>query len=117
MRGKDLAAAMGKKKFGKRTTSRKGGGNRREAVESSIVDNFHELIVGLYVDDSYTQQHFKIKQLAGRLHATDSAAIREVLNNAPAIDTKIEIECPKCGAISAVELPISESFFRPSRSK
>ena len=50
----------------------------------------------------------------GKMHATDSATIREWLReNTPGIDTTVNITCPSCGNNFTVELPISETFFRP----
>ena len=59
---------------------------------------------------------FSIRQIVDKLHATDTAAIREWMKeNTPGIDNTVTVECPECGQDFTVELPITESFFRPSK--
>ena len=46
----------------------------------------------------------------------DTAAIREWLReNTPGIDSTVTITCPSCDTSFTVELPITESFFRPTQ--
>ena len=64
------------------------------------------------------QDRNKIKQFIQRLPGADTAAIREALNdNAPGIDTKIKITCQSCQNEMEVDLPITESFFRPKKQR
>lgn len=83
-----------------------------EAIDNTITENLERVIVNvLGVDDP-----FVIRQFVEKLHATDSGAIREFLrDHTPGIDTTIVINCPSCGNEYNVELPITESFFRPSK--
>jgi len=59
----------------------------------------------------------KIEKFVERMHAKDTATIREFLKeNSPGIDTSIEVTCPDCGNTMTMDLPITESFFRPTES-
>lgn len=81
-------------------------------IDNSITENLERIIVNvLGVDDPYV-----IKQFVAKMHAQDSAQIREFLkDHTPGIDTTIVINCPNCGGEFNIELPITESFFRPSK--
>lgn len=81
-------------------------------IDNTLDDNLEKLIVNVMgVDD-----RAKIRQLVNRLHAQDTATIREwVKENTPGIDSTIEIDCQQCGNEFSVELPITDSFFRPSK--
>ncbi len=69
----------------------------------------HAIVSVLGVDD-----RFKVKQFVERLHATDAGTIRQWLKeHTPGIDTTVDVTCPECEVVSTVELPITESFFRP----
>lgn len=83
-----------------------------EAIDNTVTENLERVIVHvLGVDDP-----FVIKQFVEKMHATDSSAIREFLReNTPGIDTTIVINCPSCGNEYNIELPITESFFRPTK--
>jgi hypothetical protein len=61
---------------------------------------------------------FKVNKVVERLHSKDAATIREFLrDNSPGIDTQVEITCPNCGEQATAELPITETFFRPTPSR
>ena len=55
--------------------------------------------------------------LIKRLHARDSSVIREFLSDNPGIDTTIEIKCVACGQEMKTGLPITDTFFRPTKSE
>ncbi len=60
----------------------------------------------------------KIQALVNKFHARDTATIREFIrNNEPGIDTTITIACPDCGEKMKIDLPITESFFRPTERR
>lgn len=113
-----LAQRRAKKKMygqsGPRARSANMNAQRRdmEAIDNSVTENLERIIVNvLGVDDP-----FIIKQFVAKMHAQDSAQIREFLREyTPGIDTSIIINCPSCGQEYNTELPITESFFRPSK--
>jgi len=63
------------------------------------------------------EDRMKIKQCIAKLPARDTATIREVLRQAPGIDTNISINCPICKTEMKIDLPITESFFRPTEQR
>lgn len=93
--------------------SQRGQARQNEALDDTISQNMEKIIVSvLGVTD-----HFQIRRLIEQLHAQDSAAIREWLReNTPSMDNTVTVTCADCSQQFTVELPISESFFRPSKS-
>jgi hypothetical protein len=86
---------------------------QNQQLDDSITDNLEKVIVNVMGSND----PFKIRQLVAKLHAKDTATIREWLrNNTPGIDNTVLVGCPECGMEHTVELPITESFFRPSNS-
>ena len=79
-----------------------------------ITDNIEKIVVSvLGVRDSS-----KIKTFVDKLHARDSATIREWLkDNTPGIDSAIEVVCPSCDEDFSIDLPITDSFFRPAKRR
>lgn len=60
----------------------------------------------------------KIQRVVERLHASDTATIREFLREfTPGIDTTVKLNCPYCKNEMAIDLPITDSFFRPKRTR
>lgn len=82
------------------------------ALDNALDENLEKIIVNVMgVDD-----RLKVRSFVQKLHAKDTATIREWLRvNTPGIDNTVEIVCPDCGHEFTVELPITESFFRPSK--
>lgn len=77
-----------------------------ESVENVIMtingENFNRLEIRAFVD---------------KMHALDSAAIREWLReNTPGIDSVIVVNCQHCGEGITGALPLTETFFRPAKS-
>ncbi len=113
-----LAQRRAKKKMygqsGPRARSANVNAQRRDmdAIDNSVTENLERIIVNvLGVDDP-----FIIKQFVAKMHAQDSAQIREFLREyTPGLDTSIIINCPSCGQEYNTELPVTESFFRPSK--
>lgn len=91
----------------------KRGGASQELADDTIEKNLSMAIVEAAGDSS----RIKIDKLVKKLHSKDAAAIRSFLDNhTPGIDTSIEVECPACGNVMEMELPITASFFRPSEA-
>jgi hypothetical protein len=80
-------------------------------IDQTLEENLNLVIVEAM--DSVDQT--KINALVSKMHARDSATIREVLQDAPGIDASVEVTCPECEKDMKMELPITENFFRPSK--
>lgn len=83
-----------------------------EELDDTISANLEKIIVSVMgVSDLFT-----IRAFIAKMHAQDTAAVREWLrDNTPGIDNTVTITCPECGTESTVELPITDSFFRPAK--
>lgn len=85
-----------------------------ESVDETLEDNLNMLII----EAMGSTDKSKIKELIGKLHASDTATIREFLkDNSPGIDTSIVVNCSACSQEMRMELPITESFFRPTATR
>lgn len=82
-------------------------------IDTTLDDNLERIIVSVMgVTD-----RFKIRAFVQKLHAKDTSAIREWLKEkTPKIDSTIDITCPDCGTEFSVELPITDTFFRPKNN-
>lgn len=112
LRGYDMQNMLTQKKIVRKV----GGGPVRsvDAVDETLEDNLNMLIV----EAMGSTDRVKIKELVSRMHASDTAAIREFLkDNSPGIDTTITVNCSTCGTEMRMELPITEQFFRPTPSR
>lgn len=117
LRGYDMQQMLtGKKVFKKiQNVGRNADKNAITEVETdqTLEDNLNMLIV----EAMGSNDPAKIKSLVTKLHASDTATIREFLkNNSPGIETTIVVTCSSCEQEMRMELPITESFFRPSIS-
>jgi hypothetical protein len=85
---------------------------QRQTIDDTITDNLEKIIVNIMgIGDVFTVRNFITK-----LHSCDTATIREWLrDHTPGIDNTIAVTCPDCGNEFTTELPITESFFRPSK--
>jgi len=123
LRGYDLAAIMQQRRIGRkiRPTARARARSRAKAVKSSapskeeldqsVSENLRMVIVEALGDRGPAT----IENLVNKMHAADTATIREFLrDNSPGIETSIEVECGECGNNMTMDLPITESFFRPT---
>lgn len=81
------------------------------AIDQTLEQNLNLVIVSIMgVTDPV-----KIRQFVSKLHSRDTTEIREFLREkSPSIDTTVEITCPECKQDFTVDLPISDSFFRPA---
>jgi hypothetical protein len=122
LRGYDLNAMMNQKQI-KRTlrptarvrsrTTRMPQVEELQTLDKTIEENLRMVMVDAMGDKSPD----KIEKFVERMHAKDTATIREFLKeNSPGIDTSIEVTCPDCGNTMTMDLPITESFFRPTES-
>lgn len=118
-RKKLLASPGGVKTRGLSQMRGGGGGDPRgqqvqnQQLDDTINQNLEKIIVSVMG----TGDLFMIRSFISKMHAQDSAAVREWLReNTPGIDNTVSVECPECGNSFTMELPISESFFRPSKS-
>lgn len=118
MRGKDVSQMANRMRFQKRLKNSTGPTPRGQIVIDQTVTENLQLIVESFGGDGVegeVKDRIKIKQLIEKLHSRDSATIRQFLKeNAPGIDTTIQVECPDCANEIRTELPITESFFRPT---
>jgi hypothetical protein len=61
---------------------------------------------------------FKIAQLVEKMHSQDTEAIRTFLDeNSPGIEYQIVVTCPQCETEATLDLPITETFFRPAKRR
>jgi len=124
MRGKDLTFMANRVRFNKRAHGANvasGPGRQREIIIDQTVTENLALIVESFGGEGMSgevKDRIRLKQLVEKLHAKDSSTIRQYLKDySPGIDTTIQLECPDCGNESRTELPITESFFRPTGSR
>lgn len=86
---------------------------RQEQYDETVVENLEKVIVHV-MDET---DPIKIKAFIDRMHAQDTAVLREWIKDyTPGIDSGIEIHCPHCEQEFSIELPITETFFRPAKS-
>lgn len=87
---------------------------KQDDLDETITENLEKVIVHVMGSTDPS----KIKAFVGKLHAQDTAIIREWMkDNTPGIDSSIELECPECAQQFAIELPITETFFRPAKQR
>lgn len=119
LRGHDLQTIATRQQFDKRAVGNRARGvNSRSAnvdvmLDRSIEENLHMAIVSI---NGNTDRHI-ISELIKKMSQQDTQKIRAFLNDdAPGIDTEIVITCPACENEMRIELPITETFFRPKDS-
>ena len=116
MRGKDLQAMSKKQKFVQKATGQHSQPkNAPRSARSITVDQTVEENLNLLIESiNGVKDRHKIQQIVQSMHGRDTGAIRQVLrDDAPGIDVEIAITCPECGNEMNMELPITETFFRP----
>lgn len=118
MRGHDMRTIEKKKRQLDRLMGQHARGKDQKKPNSELLDqSIEENLNLLIVSANGVTERFKIQDLVSKLHARDTAAIRQVIrDDAPGIDAEIEVTCPECGTNMKMELPITESFFRPQES-
>lgn len=83
-----------------------------QSIESlnDVVEKNLSLVI---VEALGSTDRIKIDKLVERMHSSDTAAIRQYLDeNSPGVDTTIVVNCNECNNEMKVSLPITESFFR-----
>jgi len=128
VRGKDISNMAGRQRFNRKVHSAKAHNQRAKpqqqtsrqvTIDQTITDNL-ALVVEAFGGEGLKDEVRDKPRLRGlfdsdKVHARDTAAIREFLReNSPGIDTMIQMQCPECGNEMTTELPITESFFRPT---
>ena len=121
MRGSDLQAMARKRKFdekitGKAVRSAKFGedmSSERVVLDRTIEENLNLMILNV----NGVSDRQKVSEVIKRMSAKDTSTVRRVLDeDAPGMDTEIVVTCPNCDTEMRMELPITESFFRPQNS-
>jgi hypothetical protein len=87
------------------------------SIDESLSENLSNLIVsvGSY-NEPGNEDRMVINSFVTKMHSTDHAVIREYLKEiAPNVDTEVIIQCSHCGHEMRMALPLTESFFRPSK--
>jgi hypothetical protein len=118
LRGRDLQTISTRQQFMKRAV-----GNRARSINSkqedivsldrSIEENLHMSIVSI---NGNTDRNV-ISELIKKMSQQDTQRIRTVLSDeSPGIDTEIVVTCPTCDNEMKIDLPITETFFRPKDS-
>ena len=126
LRGSDANDILNRRKTRKKMFARPGGiktrgknpfENRQNQDTQSVDDSLTENLEKLIVNVMGVADPIMIRQFISKMHAQDTATVREWLkDNTPGIDTTITVTCPECSGDFTVELPITEGFFRPSKS-
>jgi len=118
IRSADANGMLAKKKSQKNSAAHSSKQPRfKSTVTSDDLDNtLNENLEKVIVDIMGVSDAYSIKVFVDKLHAQDTAAIREWLkDNTPGIDTSIKVTCPDCENEYSAQLPISEGFFRPAK--
>jgi hypothetical protein len=85
-------------------------------LDEALTGNISRVITEVGTDQSSTNDPDKIKQFIDRLHSGDAKTIDAFITEAtPGIDTKVRLVCKHCSNEMTGELPITESFLRPSK--
>lgn len=89
-------------------------GHSNVIIDETLSENLQLIVTDVLGVTDRMRVHGTIE----RLHARDTATIREWLkDNSPGIDTAVTLNCPDCGQAFTTELPITESFFRPTPAR
>ena len=83
------------------------------SLDDTVSQNLSLVIIEAMGDKSRS----KIDALVEKMHSRDTATIREYLRvNSPGIEFQVTLTCPRCETEMTMDLPITESFFRPRES-
>ena len=118
LRGYDMQQMLtGKKVFKKIQATGRNADAKAFTSEADTDQTLEDNLNMLIVEAMGSTDKIKIKNLVSKLHSSDTATIREFVKDAsPGIDTTIMVTCPSCSQEMRMELPITESFFRPAAS-
>lgn len=113
LRGRDMLNMAQKEKVMKKIRGPKKKrftSDRHVSIDDTLEKNLNMLIV----EAMGSTDRMKIERLVAGMHSMDTATIREFLNEkTPGIDTTIFITCSECQSDLKVDLPITDTFFRP----
>lgn len=85
-------------------------------LDETISNNIAKLITEVGTDESSTTDPEKIRKFVERLHSNDAKTIDKFIEDiTPGIETNVRLTCVHCGNQMNGDLPITESFFRPSK--
>ena len=85
-----------------------------ESIDDTVSQNLNLVITEVMG----SKDRGKIEKLVEKMHSRDTAEIREFLRkNSPGIDTQVVVTCKHCDAEMTLDLPITESFFRPAERR
>jgi len=91
-----------------------GGANNKVPINEAIESNLNLVIESI----NGIQDKIKISQIVKAMHTKDTQAVRRFLDDTmPGIGTDIKIACPDCGHEFTLDLPITETFFRPKDTR
>lgn len=111
MRGADLQAMLKRRRNIERAINTIRN-DQNSMIDSLIEDNINMVVMSV---NGVVDRH-KIEQFVAKLHATDTAAIRNFIDNeSPGPQTNIQIRCPHCDEEMKIDLPITDTFFRPKK--
>lgn len=114
LRGFDISKIANRQRFNKRVTGVAPGQRAKPTIDDTLTENLH-LVVTSFMGD--VTDPAKIRELISKLHSSDTATIRQFLkDSSPGIDTTITLQCVECDTEIKIDLPITESFFRPTNS-
>lgn len=85
-------------------------------IDETLAQNLVNLIVEVGAGDDISKDRAVIEKFVEKLHSSDHGIIREFINDmSPGVNTTITVTCESCGQEMKMDLPITESFFRPSK--
>lgn len=122
-RGRDVQQIVAEQRMHKRADggvvhnapSRRKGRQQAQVPLKAAADP-HEDLTTLVVSANSNMDRDVIRAVVDGLTQADRAVIRDWLKeNQPGPDTTVELKCTGCGKEFLVPLPITESFFRPTK--
>jgi hypothetical protein len=118
LRGFDIQESRNKQRFNKRLTNSsvrtKNKRGQSEGGDSDLTESIlDDSILRSVVHVNGNTEPLVISEFIGKLSAADHSVIKTFLKDkTPSMDTSVEIECPVCGNVAMVSLPITAGFFQ-----
>jgi hypothetical protein len=122
MRGHDLKILEERRRMKEKLSGRsvrniktkKQNSIQQDRVNSTLEDSLHLLVVGM---NGVEDRNVISKGLA-KLSSSDIQAINTFLGeDSPGVDLEVGIKCPHCDQEMRMDLPLTETFFRPKVSR